>query len=74
MTKLEKNNLFVTPNSAADIDEYVKLFPAKQQIALFTVAAMSWNLACEVADSDQSKARALHGERIVARLAANGGT
>jgi len=44
-----KSNLFATPKSIEDLQEYVGSFtgPGEQQLAM-TIMAMTWNLAAEL--------------------------
>ena len=45
--ELIKQNLFATPENSAALQEYIERYPQENKAALYTVAGMAWNLACE---------------------------
>jgi hypothetical protein len=51
---LKSSNIFATPDNAEVIHEYIKNFPKDQQLALLTVAGMTWNLCAKLTQPDIS--------------------
>jgi hypothetical protein len=50
---IEKLNLFHTPLSWKELQDWVDLHAREDRVHLITAAAMGWNLACELSQSEQ---------------------
>jgi len=45
--KIEKQNLFATPKSFKEIEDWIELHPQEERAHLYTAAMMTWNFIAE---------------------------